>query len=787
MTVFLAVCMLVTSSFSSLAAREEEYVCELRLVYADTYKEAKDILKSSEFKDYELFGENLNEDTGEIGVWLAYKTTTDIEDAITDMTVMQMNGGYELGNYQEMIKESFNEYVQIGKIYQEAIDYFTLAYDEGHFLAKAAYRQLNFYTLVTDEDLGIKIPSYDGELLGDILYDGIDIEDLATVFMQGNTYALQNIRSLLAMGVSYNEDGKHYLQKVALEAAQANANSGYYSEGEYDDISRIIAGSLITFRDMFKDLAVDEDKLNYYDDEMTDLENDYAEYKSLADRFREVEYLGGVSLYDFCLGYSYDEENLSNLYPLASALNDGQRAMTRVSHYYDVVRYSMSDYPEEVLDELIFENEELFRDNPFNVYTGVDRSIYYGSFALTSDAYRANAYTEDGFLSFMFKEHAVQTASMIVSMISGPALAVWGVRRTAAAKKAAEDAAQQLAQDEAKKFAADKAAAISSANAMKTGAAQYANDTVSVLSSQGLGDVGASLGATYNDVANSLLQTYGFDAGVQTSALNIKLAGLIGRQSQMTTAHAELVSKMNGEFCKVFRAQERAAEKILSDAQQMTQNVTDTATFTTPLSSIALYVVGGILMLYSTFMMAYSVYSYYNPDYEDVPVAMVDLIETIDGDRYIKYDAVYEAEPREKNEYTVGDLNAYEAQRWNALYYTKSYEAGKPLLADEFYVSNSSNKPRSGYAPVRRFGEVVCYDLNKYNFDDDYSIYLSVKRSKKDKSAVTGVPEVVGSIFAESLWVLFSGAGALLGVGGTLGVQTVFKKKTAKTKTDGNE
>lgn len=32
--------------------------------------------------------------------------------------------------------------------------------------------------------------------------------------------------------------------------------------------------------------------------------------------------------------------------------------------------------------------------------------------------------------------------------------------------------------------------------------------------------------------------------------------------------------------------------------------------------------------------------------------------------------------------------------------------------------------------PFHRFAEVVCYDLNKYNFDDDTSIYLSVKQSK---------------------------------------------------------
>ena len=174
-------------------------------------------------------------------------------------------------------------------------------------------------------------------------------------------------------------------------------------------------------------------------------------------------------------------------------------------------------------------------------------------------------------------------------------------------------------------------------------------------------------------------------------------------------------------------------------------------------------------------------YNYYNPDYEDIPTAMVDIINTDDGDNYIKYDVVYEAIPRKKGVYAAGDLNAFEGQRWNALYYTKSYEAGKPLLADEFVASASNNKAKVGYTPVHRFGEEICYDLNKYNFSDESpSIYLSVKQSKNDKSAVADVPEVVGSVFSGGLWMLFGGVGALFGVGGTLGTQALLKKKKTK-------
>ena len=97
-------------------------------------------------------------------------------------------------------------------------------------------------------------------------------------------------------------------------------------------------------------------------------------------------------------------------------------------------------------------------------------------------------------------------------------------------------------------------------------------------------------------------------------------------------------------------------------------------------------------------------------------------------------------------------------------------------------VSTSNNKAKDGYTPVHRFGEEVCYDLNKYNFSNKTgSIYLSVKQSKKDKAAVADVPQVVGSMFSNGFLFLAGGVGAIVGVGGTLVTQTLLKKKKSKT------
>ena len=771
---FVLVISFVLTTASWVFAAQEVYLSDLRLVYADSYREAQQILADSAFKDYQLLNENLNEGTGEIGTWLAYQTTTDIEDAITDLAVMQMNGGYEEGNYQQMIQQSLEEYTQFGQIYQQAIEYFVQAYDAGDFLADAAYRQLNLYTTLTDEKLGIRIPDYDGELFGDVLYNGIGASDLATIFLQGNSYALQNIRSLLAMGVSYNEDGSHYLEKVAQEVSRVEGDPALYAGEDYDQLALLISGCVLTFQKMFKELSAYEGEMNYYDDQQTELEMKYAEYKSFADRMREVSYLNGKTLYEFCLGYTLNKQDLSSLYPLAAALNEGQAAMTRVNHYYDVVRYSMSDYPQDVLDEMICEQEELYADAPFDIYTGVDRSIYYGSFALTSDAYRADAYTESGFLDYMFREQTALGVSSVVSFAGGTALSIWAVRNTLAAKQAAI----QLKQDAATQFAANKAAAIKAAQYAKDNVGITTGNTIAAGKASSLGNAAVGYGSTYDDVANALLTKYGANPDLVSQPFFIKMHGLTGKSSLMNETDLAMAKKMNEEFNRALSTNQKQTAQALKDAQEMTQNVTDVGSSVSG-ATVALYVAGGLLLLYSVISLGLTVGYYYNPTYDDVPVALVDLVETSDGDRYIKYDVVYEAQDR-KGKYSAGDLNAFEAQRWNALYYTKNYEAGKPLLADEFSFSTSNNKAKTGYTPVHRFGEVVCYDLNKYNFNDDTSIYLSVKQSKNDKAAVAQVPQVVGSIFTNGFWLLFGASGALVGMCATLGVQKLWgiRKKT---------
>ena len=781
--------MLLCSNLPVFAAEvEEEYLSDLRLIYADSYDEAKEALVGTDFEDYKVFNANLNDDTDEIGVWLAYKTTTDIDDAITDISIMQMDGGYKEGNYQEMIKESLAEYEEMGENYVQAIDYFIEAYDEGHFLAELAYRQLNFYTSITDESLGMEIPDFDGEPLGDVFYDGITASELATIFMEGNSYALDNIRSLLAMGVSYNENGKHYLQNVeeAVSIFENDAEEFEYHDyyDDFDDLAFVISGTIKTFREMFEELAAYESEMNFYDEDVTELELKYLEIKSIADRFREVEYLKGETLYDFCMYFEYDEDDLTPLYPLVWALNEGQIAMVKVAHYSDVVRYSMTDFPEEELIAEVEKLEEIYKEKPFNVYTGVDRSIYYGTFALTSDAYRSDAYTGEGLLSHLFVKNLDLTLSSFTSGLVSVFFGAWAVSRTVDAINANVDVP-------AAKIACQKMAAIYRNIETATDASIAATPTSTF-------GVSGAYGNTCGDAINTLYTKYcafvyedplmGDFPMPDPASLTFtdKLDSLKNASGMVddegvkcfTSTDIETYNKISEQ---VYQSRD-GVMKDISDSYNNTQDfiASNSVSKLSLFGTGVLYVISAAFMLYTAYNLGHTVWSYYHPAYEDIPEALVDLIDTVDGDRYIKYDVVFNAETNEDGVYEAADLNAFAGQRWNALYYTKSYEAGKPLLADTFLVSDSSNTPKDGYTPVHRFGEVVCYNLNKYTYGFTPSIYLSVKQSKNDKSAVADVPQVVGSMVGTGFIFLAGGIGVIAGVGGLLATQEILKKKRAK-------
>ena len=142
--------LILTTLFSLFAisvnaAREEEFLSEVALVYEDSVEDAREAIAGT---DWKLFEQDLNPDADAVfddGVYLIYKTSTNVEDAITDLRVMDMYGGYSTSNYEKQLEATKKEYEQAIEYLRVTMYEFKELYNKGDEMAKIAYRQMNYY------------------------------------------------------------------------------------------------------------------------------------------------------------------------------------------------------------------------------------------------------------------------------------------------------------------------------------------------------------------------------------------------------------------------------------------------------------------------------------------------------------------------------------------------------------------------------------------------------------------------------------------------------------------
>ena len=378
--------MLILTTLFSLcavtasAAREEEFISDVALIYEDSVEDALEAIAGTDWKLYE---QDLNPDADfmiDDGVYLIYKTSTNVEDAITDLRVMDMYGGYSTSNYENQLKATREEYVKQVDYVREVADEFKALYNAGDKMAELAYRQMNYY-----KDVGET-----GMLMGDFMLNIPSDDALVTVMMEGNFYVFFNVLSLLAIGIS-----------GASDATLATKISELYKIKDTLD-PKLYHDAAVALFEQFLELKADlkrydslKSEYDLTDDTMTEEEYQFvANYATTALILETIPY-GDMSFKDFIVTQEWD---VADLYPVVAALSEGQRALTDMGFFTLVLQYSSPSKPVDELFKLVEEEEKAMKDEdgnikPFDVYTGVDRSIFDGNFAFTSAAERQQSLT----------------------------------------------------------------------------------------------------------------------------------------------------------------------------------------------------------------------------------------------------------------------------------------------------------------------------------------------------------------------------------------------------------
>ena len=726
-----------------------EYISEVRIGVGKTMEEAEQSLQGYTILKNGDSNADLNEKAGggmgsqgERVVLLGYKTTTDRSDAVTDLAVMNMKGGYDVKEYEALMEKQMKEQIiPFVESFKVAIEEYRENYDSDIEANKqrAQYIHDALNKFIDDDtgkglgDLLLKETKYE---MGDKAYNKLSDKekkehaDILTIIAQSNGKATLMMENLITRAADTEENT--WLDRFAGTTYEDMLDSADMTPSEakseiarlYDDDAEKVIGMWDEFSEELGgyDEAVktvekyDESAYKAAYDAMTKLDentseedsirimNEYADqqvrmndamYKSriiaVHDKLDEIGYADGTML-DF-FSRNSDEIDNTEIYPLVASLSDGQRSGLDFVSLQELMVIGLTtgeSYTDTSLDNL----EET------SLYDGVDRAIYEkGGVALTSEAER--------------KKKAQMQTEEENSFLSPWTIA--GMTITAAS------------------FAAFTTSAISwakNASKLKSIKAQIDLDFIELEMAYGSNMRNRKIAWGVNDV-------YANNPELKT-------------QFDLYTSKTSLAKSLSIGFGVAMIA----------------------------------------LALVTTYLSYRDMQAYYNVDFTPIPHYMVDEKDitayNAKGEKIVikNQSAYYKAvecnrtsgDEKFKDIGNCADLNGDVGKQWLALYAVKN-EAMAPIIADSLIaVINNTDLPAGYTTGIHMFGSDSAFNLNdsRYVWDSNASkvfVYFNVDDEVVSTSAGTNANNgsanstVTGSVYTGGYLFLAGGIGLLLGAG----------------------
>ena len=222
------------STFAEENTSRKQYVKDVKLIYAETEAEAKTLVPEG----YTLLDKDLNEGSDtDNKVYIAYSVTTNPDEAITDIKMMNMKGGFVLSDYEDQMKDVNENVKKLANDVKISVERFSENYFKGTYGAKAAYRALSVFTVEEAESN-----------LADYLIYGKPIDEFYIKFvLNAHQDVLSAVISALTMAVQ-GEAGNTWLDRLAAIEDPADI----YEQPTYWDDSVILWEHFNGFYEVYK-------------------------------------------------------------------------------------------------------------------------------------------------------------------------------------------------------------------------------------------------------------------------------------------------------------------------------------------------------------------------------------------------------------------------------------------------------------------------------------------------------------------------------------------------------
>ncbi len=718
-----------TCSSAFAASFGKTYVKEVILSYGKTEDEAKQWLLDN---DYEVLDNNLNEGADDTlstkrAVYLGYKTTDKKDEAITDMKLMNMNGGYSVQDYQMLLEEQKSTIKLFFDNFKVAVQEYRDNYKAGQQRAIAAHDMLNMlYDDDTKQNLGDLLLNRVREEYSDQEYNALSAEeqakvgDMTTILMQGNANAVQAMEQMIATATDDSDTpwtNRYQNAKTYDEMLDDLVENQDYTVKEaekelaakYDDDAKKIAANFENYKSYVAQNTVDALSLTSADEEIEAYQKahedfNYANWYAVTTQCAVLKALTNddVTLYDLIFGDDYDVtiEDRYMLYPLVSVLSSGQRACLDFLSAFQLVSLGINDdaTTKAAMEQVNFAtNDDL---NNISIYDGIDRSIFGGDIALTNEAYRLQASSgkdvTENWYSSISSTSIILYGSFFVSVI---------------------------------------------ATGISWAYSSHISKVASGLRSKVL------KAFNYTKVRKEIITNN--ELGLARAKEALDQDRINYHSGKINTAKEELRQGVEREG-KALSAYESASTwaKVMNVAK------------------VGMTCVMAALMVASIWSTIVDIKEYYNAKFTPIPLNMVNQgVDENDEKVYTYYKAVA-CNRVQQNMVTdnnrllgsLGDLNGDVGKQWVALYVTTDQEAGDPIT-DDFRVQYNNTKIPDERIPLSMFSESTVQNLTNeksgYTYSDGKNgIYLFYTA---DESAFAG------SVISDGgYYVLVGGASALV-------------------------
>ena len=455
---------IVSQTDTSMAAESKDggkYISEIRIGMGSTPDQAKNELEEGGYtilKDDTGNYADLNVDAGSKSllkegptdkiVYLGYKTTSDPEQAITDLAAINMgvddsSRPYSVDDYNVLMEKAMESQIKpfvdrfIATLEEYRENYTKPKDTLNHIRADHMRQMLN---RLTDDDTGKPV----GDLLlnktkyemGDTAYNALsdtekkDHADILTILMQANGQATLTMETLLTKATDTSDDtwidrfsatGLEDLKDRIMDedpGIKSLTDLNAAMDRKYHDTATAI---LNKWNEFYEEVAGAKDRVDELENsveeidrisekiEAADLENmSEKEMNTMADTVNEltdtaydarsiglcsyleaVDYGDGTMLEFFEKEYSElsTDSGIRSLYPMVDALSPGQIAGLDFLSLADLISLAIADK-----DTYADIQSDMSEMATASIYEGVDREIYEpGGVAMTSGALRDEA------------------------------------------------------------------------------------------------------------------------------------------------------------------------------------------------------------------------------------------------------------------------------------------------------------------------------------------------------------------------------------------------------------